>query len=120
MSGFKDKFADRQQAAAKAKAALQERFKTRPAPDDPEVLARQAERRAIIEAREAREAEREIARAAEKERQAELARLEAVAREEQKARELQELMDQQEREVALKAAQKAARDARYAARKARG
>ena len=38
-----------------------------------------------------------------------------MAREEQKARELQELMDQQEREVALKAAQKAARDARYAA-----
>ena len=119
MSVFKDKFDDRAQAAAKAKAAMLERFKARPAADDPRVLAKQAERQAILEARAAREAEREQQRLADMERQAEAAKLEAAAREEQKARELQEMMDEQEREQALKVAQKAARDARYAARKAR-
>jgi hypothetical protein len=73
------KYEDRRDAAAEAKKALIERFKARPPADDPAVLARAAERKAIQEAREIRAAER----------------------------------------ARLKAERKAARDAKYAARKAR-
>ncbi|TIU30411.1 MAG: hypothetical protein E5W38_18945 [Mesorhizobium sp.] len=77
---------ERRNAANEAKKALLERFKAKPAADDPAVLARQAERKAILEARAIREAE--------------------------KARLKQE-------KLAREAAEKAKRDARYAARKAR-
>ena len=53
MSGFKgSKFTDRADAAAAAKKAMLEKFRAKPAPDDPAVLARAAERKAIAEARE--------------------------------------------------------------------
>ena len=66
MSGFNgSKFTDRAAAAAAAKKALVEKFKAKPAPDDPAVLARQAERRAIAEAREIRAAERKAIKEAE-------------------------------------------------------
>ena len=42
-----DDLADRRKAAAAAKAALLEKFKARPAADDPEVLAKAAARQAI-------------------------------------------------------------------------
>ena len=48
--------ADRLTTAAKAKQAMLERFRARPGPDDPEVQAQQAARKAIAEARDARSA----------------------------------------------------------------
>ena len=63
-------FEDRRNAAADAKKALVERFKARPPADDPEVLARAAERRAVQEARELRQAERARQKALEDEAKA--------------------------------------------------
>ena len=120
MNGYKSNtFTDRASASAKAKTALLEKFKLKPAADDPEVLARQAERQAIIEAREARAAVRRLVREAEA---VELARLAALKLEEQKLVEAAALAAKQEdarRAVEAAKAAKAARDARYAARKAR-
>ena len=121
---------ERRNAANEAKKALLERFKAKPAADDPAVLARQAERKAILEARAVREAEkarlkqerlaREAAEKAAREAAAEAARLEA----EEKAREEAALRDAEENEriarvLADEAERKAKRDARYAARKSR-
>ena len=102
-------FQDRREAAAEAKKALVERFKARPPADDPEVLARAAERRAIQEARELRIAERNKKKAEEEALRAEAAAREAEARAAEAAR----------RDEEIRAERKAARDARYAARKAR-
>jgi hypothetical protein len=117
---FKDhKFSERQRASADAKTALLAKFKTRPALDDPEVLARQAERKAIAEAREIRMAERR------KQREEEAARVAAeqaaaLAAEAVRKAELETAAKEAARQEALaKLEQKAARDKRYAARKAR-
>ena len=59
-----ESFQDRQAAVIEARKALLEKFKSRPGPDDPAVKAREAERRAVAEAREKRAAEREAARLA--------------------------------------------------------
>lgn len=113
MSSFKNPgFADRLGAAANAKKALLEKFREQPGADDPAVAERQAARQAAAIAREARAAERKAAREAQK--AAEIA--EQAARE---ANEAREAAERAEREVALEAERKAARDARYAARKAR-
>jgi hypothetical protein len=121
---------ERRNAANVAKKALLERFKSKPAADDPAVQARQAERKAILEARAIREAEkarlkqeklaREAAEKAEREALAEAARLaaEAAAAEEAKRREAEEA-ERIAFELADEASRKAKRDARYAARKAR-
>ena len=120
MSGFKgNKFTDRAEAAAAAKKAMLEKFRAKPAPDDPAVLARQAERKAIAEAREIRAAERKLAQEAEAVRrqaedQARLAELAAQA-----AAEAQRKLEQAARDEEIKALRKAERDAKYAARKAR-
>jgi len=123
-------FNERRNAAVEAKQALLARFKSRPGPDDPTVIARQEERKKILEARAERDKEkeklrqerlaREAAERAEAERIAEIARKEA----EEKARLEAEARDAEERErvahqLANEAEQKAKRDARYAARKAR-
>ena len=64
MKGFKEKtFTDRLQEAADARKAALERFRARPASDDPEVLKRREERLRIAEAR----AERDAVRKAQKE-----------------------------------------------------
>ena len=55
-----DDLADRRKAATAAKAALLEKFKARPAADDPEVLAKAAARQAIAAAREERIAARQL------------------------------------------------------------
>ncbi|TIO23211.1 MAG: hypothetical protein E5X96_09190, partial [Mesorhizobium sp.] len=93
---------ERRNAANEAKKALLERFKSKPAADDPAVLARQAERKAILEARAIREAEkarlkqeklaREAAEKAEREAVAEAARIaaEEAAAAEAKIREAEE------------------------------
>jgi hypothetical protein len=121
---------ERRNAANEAKQALLERFKAKPAADDPAVLARQAERKAILEARKVREAEkaklkqerlaREAAEKAEREATAEAARLaaEEAAQAEAKAREAEET-ERIARLLADEAERKAKRDARYAARKQR-
>jgi hypothetical protein len=113
MAGFKDQqFDKRRGASAEAKRAMLEKFKARPAEDDPTVVARRAERQRIAEERAAREAAREAARQEEKTRQ------EAEAAEARERAE-REAAEAAEREAAAEAERKAARDARYAARKAR-
>lgn len=121
---------ERRNAANEAKKALLERFKAKPAADDPAVLARQAERKAILAAREIREAEkarlkqeklaREAAEKAEREAAAEAARVaaEEAAQAEAKIREAEE-NERISRLLSDEAERKAKRDARYAARKAR-
>lgn len=120
MPGFKDNnFNERSQAAAKARQAMLERFRAQPGPDDPAVIALREKQRQIAEAREQRAAERRAAR------EAEAARLraeEAARLLEQKAREAEAAklaVEAAARELARQAELKAARDARYAARKAR-
>ena len=89
MRGFNDgKLSDRLGAADAARKAQLERFRSRPNEDDPEVQKRRAERRAIVEARDARQREREEKRLAEEARLAEIKRAaEEAARAEQAARE---------------------------------
>ncbi|WP_283206545.1 DUF6481 family protein [Methylobacterium organophilum] len=103
-------------AQQQARQAMLERFRRRPGADDPAVMARTAERRAIAEARAARVEQRELARLAEEERKA--AEAEA-ARQAEVARQAAEREAMAERARAAQAAQKAERDARYAARKAK-
>jgi hypothetical protein len=113
---FGKNFGDRIEAAAKAREAALEKFRTRPSADDPELLAKKAEREAVAKAREQRQAEKEAARVAEAAQRAEAEAQDRVARAEQEERDYQ---DRIEREAALEIEKKAARDARYAARKAR-
>ncbi len=114
-----DKFQDRASAAAEARKKLAERFKAAPKPDDPRVQALAAERKAIAEARELRQAERMRQKAEEEALRAEQARLKAI--EDARAAEEARLLAIQERakQLQMAAEQKAARDARYAARKAK-
>ncbi len=121
---------ERRNAANEARKALLERFKAKPAADDPAVLAKRAERKAILEARAIREAEkqklkqerlaREAAEKAAREAAEEAARLEAEAKAaaEAKLREAEE-NERIARLLADEAERKAKRDARYAARKSR-
>jgi hypothetical protein len=105
-------FDDRLSAAAAAKQALLERFRARPSADDPAEIARQAALQAISDARDVRAAERKAAK------EAEAARVAA----ELAARRVQDQIAAAEAKVraaAAEAERKAARDARYAARKAR-
>lgn len=115
MKSYTKTLAERQADAAAAKQAMLDKMRSKPGPDDPAVIARRAERKAIAEAREARQ----IAKAA----AAEQARIEQLAREaeEAAARELAAQKAEQERierEIALEAQRQRARDERYAARKA--
>jgi hypothetical protein len=112
-------FGDRLNAAAVAKKAALERFRARPGPDDPAVKEQQAARKAVSDARDVRIAERQAAKEAEKVRHA---AEQAAKVAEQAAREAEErrlAAEAADRAVALEAERKAARDARYAARKAR-
>ncbi|MEI9888894.1 MAG: DUF6481 family protein [Rhizomicrobium sp.] len=124
MRGPKEKtFNDRLADQAKARAAQLERARAKSPANDPEFAARQAERKRIADEREARIAARAAEKAAEIEREAarkaadalakaEAERLEAEEREKAKRAEADKL-------VQLLAEQKANRDARYAARKAK-
>jgi hypothetical protein len=117
MRSFKEQsLSDRLEQQNKARQAILEKFKARPGPDDPEVVKRNEERARVAEARAIREQEKaerkakedaerkakEAAEKAERERAAKRAAIEAVIRGE-----------------AILAEQKAKRDMRYAARKAR-
>jgi hypothetical protein len=114
MSGFKDPgFKDRQKAAQEARQNLLKKFREQPGPDDPEVARRRAERESIAANRERARQEREAAKAEQKRREEEAAAAEA-------ARIAREKEEEDGRQASLLADQKAKRDARYAARKARG
>jgi hypothetical protein len=117
MKGFKEKtFNDRRSAAQEARQAALERFRSRPGPDDPEVVKRREERMAIASARAVREAERKAIKEAEAAARAEQEAKDKVERE---ARERREAIEKVIREAAEAAERKKLRDARYAARKAR-
>ena len=118
-------FADRQAAAAKARKEMAERFlaNSKYDPADPAVVEREAKRKAIIEARKVRDAERArrkaeeeaaqtVRKAAEEAARQEQLRLEALARE-------AELQREREEAERLEYERKLERDARYAARKER-
>ena len=121
MSSFKyPDLHERQNTAGAAKKAMLEKF--RATSQDPTSEQRRKERTAIHEARLVRMAEREAAKkvreaelAAQAARDAELA-LQAQCEAEEAAARL--AAEEGERELAKLAEQKAARDARYAARKA--
>jgi hypothetical protein len=119
------KFQDRQEAAAKARKAMVDKFQARPKydPTDPAVLAREAERKRVLESRIEREKERAIRKAEQEAAEAarklaqEAARLEAL-RLEELAR--QEALAAERADVEkLEFEKKLERDARYAARKER-
>ncbi|AHB48687.1 hypothetical protein W911_10250 [Hyphomicrobium nitrativorans NL23] len=106
-----DNFGTRILKASEAKQAMLRRAQ-KPAPDDPTVLQRKAERQAIVAAREARkEAKAQAA--------IELAAKEAAERAEQEALKERLAREEADQAVALLAEQKAMRDLRYAARKKR-
>ncbi len=120
-----NRFTDRQAAAAKARKEMAERFlaNSKYDPADPAVVELEAKRKAILEARIVRDAERarrkvaeaagEAARrAAEETARQDQLRLEALARE----AEAQRQRDEAER---LEYERKLERDARYAERKER-
>jgi hypothetical protein len=136
-----DHLEGRLKAAANAKQAMLEKFRSRPAADDPAALELQAARVAVGVAREARASDRKLAREAEASRlaaeQATEAANQAVREAEGAARQAEEAAralvqaaehqsratalaaEKKERALTLAAEQKAIRDARYAARKAR-
>lgn len=103
-----------------AKQALLAKF--RQAATDPGIAERAAARSAVIAAREVREAEKQKRLAAEAAERARLAELERIAQAEAAALAAAEAAAREQEEaeaaLALLAQQKAARDARYAARKA--
>jgi len=108
MAGYKEpSFQDRVAAAAKAREAALARLKAKP-PVDPAVLAERAEKAREREAAKARRAEERAAQRAEEQQAAEAAKAAAEA---EKAAVIASQPTEAER--------KAARDARYAARKAR-
>ena len=109
-------FDDRISAAAEAKKAVLARFLARPKVDDPEFQQRQAELKSISDAREIRTAERKATKAADAARlAAEKAAADAARREEEQRK----AIEAKAAALALEAERKAARDARYAARKAK-
>src|SRR6476620_4927135 len=88
MPGYKDQdMKERLARAAEARQKALEKFKARPGPDDPAVIARATERKAIAEAREAREKERAIIRAKEAAERAEREAKEKIEREAREKRE---------------------------------
>lgn len=123
MKNYEPSLANRIGAATTARQTQLKKARANNPVNDPGFAERQAARRALNVEREARAAERKAARLAEKARKAEERAAEEVARElalqaEQERLEA-EVAEQADREIALAAERKAARDARYAARKAR-
>ena len=107
---------DRLRNANEAKQALIKKLQQAPKPDDPEVVARRAAKSSILATnraeRERRRADKAAAARAEAERET-AAQAAKLAEAERKQRE------ESEKIAVLLAEQKAARDARYAARKKR-
>lgn len=124
MNSFKNAgFNDRLNAAAIARKTQLEKFHARLEVSDPAFAERRAARDAVRLARDAREVERRAAREVQAAREAadraarqEVQEAERAALEAERGREAAE---KAARDVALEAERKTARDARYAARKAR-
>lgn len=118
MKGFKQKsFSERLTESTAARQDALQRLKAKLDPNDPAAVERRAERAAVAAARDARIAERKAAKEAEEQRlAADKTAREAAEKIEKEERQIREA-EEQER---LRAEQKAARDARYAARKSRG
>ncbi len=115
-------FADRLETAAKAKQALLEKARQKDPTNDPEFAARQAARIEAARLREERETEKRAAKLAEQalvkaEREAEAARKAAEA--EAEAERIRSGKRPVSKPALSAEEQKAVRDARYAARKAR-
>ena len=129
LAGMKEKsFAERRSSAIDKKQEQLKNYQARMA--SPELKAREAARRAIVDARNVRMAEREAIRAKEREieeakrveREAALAaerEAERLLAEETKAAETAAALARASRVIADEVARKAQRDAKYAARKAR-
>jgi hypothetical protein len=119
------KFQDRQEAAAKARKAMAEKFLARPKydPNDPAIIAREAERKKVLEARVEREKERAIRKAEKEAAEAARKAAEEVARQEKlKLEEVSRQEADAVRRAELERVEfekKLERDARYAARKER-
>ncbi|MFI4996245.1 MAG: DUF6481 family protein, partial [Hyphomicrobiales bacterium] len=94
-------FSERLSTAATAKQALLERYRAKVNASDPEFLRKQAERLALSQAREARNAERKAAREAQE-------AAESAAREAREAAEKAEREEREARERTETAAWKAA------------
>ncbi len=92
------------------------KFRQRPGPDDPAVSERRLARAAVSAAREGRLADRETKRLAE---EAELATVREAQAADQVAQERRAAVEKEANDAKLETERKAARDARYAARKAR-
>lgn len=119
---------DRRSAAADAKAALLSAYRARMDAAEPTRLARQKERVAVAAAREKRREERDQIRAEARERQQAEERVHAEAAAHQDAANVAARAEVEAREradsmitrvIVDEAARKAARDRRYASRKAR-
>jgi hypothetical protein len=121
---------ERRTAAAEARKLLLKKFETAPKASDPEMIAKRAEREAIVAAREARKAERERLAAEENERKraeaeaiVKAAAAEAEARAAATAAAAEALEAEAKNRIARvvmdEAERKAERDRRYAARKAK-
>jgi hypothetical protein len=112
-----DTFADRQKTAAEAKAALLARFKPKPTVTDPTLKPRHEKRaEELARVREARVTEK----AAKKQAQSDAAADKAAALAADEAAALEAKRgERKERKALTKAEAQAARDAKYAARKAR-
>ena len=123
MKRYEPSFANRLSTAAKAKQAQLENARASNPANDPGFAERQAARHALSVAREARVSERKAAKLAEKTRKAEERAAEetarAIALNAEQERLKAEIAEQERRKIVLEAERKAARDARYAARKAR-
>ena len=123
MKNREPSLAERKETAAKAKQAQLERARAKAPSNDPKFAERQAERAAVARAREGRIAERKVAKLAEAERLAaqqitdDAARAVAVKTAHEAS--LKAIAERDAQEAALAVERKDARDARYAARKAR-
>ena len=115
-SGKGTGFVDRIAAQAEARKAVLEKFKARPGPDDPEVKARQA---AAVAKEAERQAKREATKIAKQQREAEELVAKAAAEAAKKAAEEAAYAAEVAAAEELELKQKADRDARYAARKAK-
>jgi hypothetical protein len=117
MRGYKDdELAGRLKKAASARSATLEKFRSKPSADEPAEIERRTARQKMSEARDLRATERRAVRLAAETREA-AARIDREALEDAQriAREKQDAVA----EELHRAGQKAKRDARYAARKAR-
>lgn len=123
MSKNDPSFHERMQTSAKAKQAQLATARTNAPANDPGFAARQAERLALSEARDIRLRERAVAKAAIAAREAEGQAAQKLVQRQQleaeAAASAAELVQKAAAADELKANQKIARDAKYAARKAR-